>query len=234
MQDLISFIEQSRIITYNNTQETADDHEDAGSESDVEDEEIPDELEYNLIKDIQSRTQCLMDLVPTLEINLALAGKERRRVLHATQNPFLISEPAHVYISLVREKYKEADDKLVERLGEANWQRHVNVRRNMDEISTSLEPESTSLAEKGIVPSVLGPSMFYDSGIGTSVFERAFHQAHISSGASHSSFISSNANDDPKAARVPQLPAEVGIGEPFRCVYCGKVLGDIKNRQDWK
>ena len=86
MQDLISFIEQSRTITYDDTEEIADDHEDTGSESDVEDEDSPDELESNLVNDLKFYTQCLMDLVPTLELNLALARKERRREFHTTRN----------------------------------------------------------------------------------------------------------------------------------------------------
>ena len=109
-----------------------------------------------------------------------------------------------------------------------------NHSEKMDEISTGPKPESKPLTENQVVPSVLGPSTFYDSGLGASVSEQAFHQAYMSPGASHSSFVSSIVDEDPKAARVPQMPVEVGIGKPFRCGYCGNILGNIKNRQDWK
>ncbi len=163
-----------------------------------------------------------MDLVPTLELNLALAGKRRLREVQAAENPFRVSEPAHVYISLVRDKYNEADNRLIERLGEANWQRHVNIRRRMDAMMNNIEHELDPLTEKDLMPSFLGPSVFHDSGLGTS------------SAVSHSSFVSSNASSDLTAARVPQMPAEVGLGDPFQCIYCGYTIHNIKNRQDWK
>lgn len=222
MQDLISLIEQSKIITSNDGPEVIGDCEDTGSECDTEDGDGPDGRGSNFLQDLEFRTLCLMDLVPTLELNLALAGKSRLREVRAAENPFRVSEPAHVYISLVRDKYKEADNSLIERLGEANWQRHVTIRRRMDAMMNQIERELDPFTEKDPVPLFPGPSVFHDSGLGTS------------SAVSHSSFISSNASSDLTAARVPQMPVEVGLGDPFRCIYCGHTIHNIKNRQDWK
>jgi len=222
LQDLISLIEQSRIITSSDGQEVIDDCEDTGSECDTEDGDGPDERGSNLLQDLEFRTLCLMDLVPTLELNLALAGKRRLREVQAAESPFRVSEPAHVYISLVRDKYNEADNRLIELLGEANWRRHVTIRRRMDAMMNNTEHGLDPLTEKDLMPSFLGPSVFHDSGLGTS------------SAVSHSSFVSSNASGDPTAARVPQMPAEVGLGDPFQCIYCGYTIHNIKNRQDWK
>ncbi len=76
--------------------------------------------------------------------------------------------------------------------------------------------------------------MFFDSGLGTTISGKSRYADHISSAASHTSFISTNADGDTKAARVPQMPVEVGLGLPFRCIYCGYNIHHIKNRQDWK
>lgn len=113
-------MEQSKIFTSSDVQEVPDGCED-GTEVGEEDGERFDEQDHEFVKEIGFHTRCLMDLVPTLELNIALSGEQRREAMHAPKSPFLVSEPAHVYISLVRDKFKNADDRLVERLGEASW-----------------------------------------------------------------------------------------------------------------
>ncbi len=222
VQNLVSLIDQSKIITSVGAQDFINDSDDTGAEPNAEDEHDLEERGSDLGKNLEFQIQCLMDLVPTLELNLALARNRRERESHAAKVPFHASEPAHVYISLVRDKYKEADNRLVERLGEANWQRHVTIRKRIDAMLNDSEQDSDHLHEKDLMPSVLGPSVFHDSGLGTS------------SAVSHSSFISSNADGGPKAVRVPQMPAKAGLGEPFQCTYCGYIIHDINNRQEWK
>jgi hypothetical protein len=43
---------------------------------------------------------------------------------------FEVSGPAKAYVSNILDKFPSADIRLIERLGEANWQRHVIIRNN--------------------------------------------------------------------------------------------------------
>ena len=58
-------------------------------------------------------------------LTYALRSTEEGRVPSSQVEPisFQVSDAAKVYSSLVRDKYKEAEAPLAERLGEANWQR---------------------------------------------------------------------------------------------------------------
>lgn len=83
--------------------------------------------------DLRFRIRCLMDLVPTLEQRLARAERLTYEESCPVMVPFLASKPASNYISAVRERFQHAQDKLVERLGGANWERHNAVRRTSPE-----------------------------------------------------------------------------------------------------
>ena len=83
-----------------------------------------------------------------------------------------------------------------------------------------------------IAGSVFQPqTLFHDSGIGTTV---ASQSQYAQTEASHTSFVSSLAEQEKGKLRVPPTPLEVGTGEPFRCHLCGFVQIKIKNRIDWK
>ena len=194
-------MEQSKIITSSVVQEVSDNHE-FGGDVDMEDGERSDDEDPEFVEEIGFRTRCLMDLVPSLELNIALDGEQRRETIHAPKSSFSVSEPAHVYISLVRDKFKNADDRLVERLGEANWQRHVAIRKIMDAAATMSRPELDLYVERDPVPSVLGDYIFNDAGLGTTVAGKSRYADDISLAASLTSFISTNADGDPKSART--------------------------------
>lgn len=82
------------------------------------------------------------------------------------------------------------------------------------------------------VGSVFQPeTLFHDSGIATTV---ASHSQYAQTEASHTSFVSSLAEQETGKLRVPPTPLEVGTGEPFRCHLCGFLQSKIKNRIDWK
>jgi len=72
------------------------------------------------------------------------------------------------------------------------------------------------------VQSAFAPvSKFHDSGLGTSM-------------ASHSSFVSTEAESSLGRLRVPPTPDAVGNGLSFDCFVCGQRQAKIKNRVDWK
>ena len=172
-----------------------------------------------------------LDLVPTLELTLEHVER-RQRQPGLTTEPSYASNPANIYISLVRDKFPEANDRLVERLGEANWQRHLNIRKRMEQSAGLYRQDGSGEAGGTIAGSILQPpTLFHDSGIGTTL---AAKSRYAQSEASHTSFISSPSDTERGVARVPPTPTEVGLGKPFRCYLCGQIQFRIKHRVDWK
>ena len=203
--------------------ESAKPHEDAFTEcrllSNESDEESEDDL-AEIPTDISFRTGCLQELTPLIKSCIIRAGKPKS---HAAANvTFTVSGPAYYYVQNVREKYEKAPIQLVERLGEANWQRHVRLRQlangcesNQADTLSAVQPQSN----------------FHDSGIGTM---ETGSINYASSAISHSSFVSSNATEDVTSLRVPPAPVEVRKGEPFLCKFCGLMQYKINNRIAWK
>jgi len=223
LQELETMIEQCQAAT-------AEDNLTKSSDSEFEDSEEDSctSESIGLGEDLNSRVQMLLDLLPTLEATLAHVGRPQAQISRTANESFHASGPAQIYISLLRDKFPAADTRLVERLGEANWQRHINIRKRIEQIDGSAESGSTDFT----AGSTFQPqTLFHDSGIGTSVPAQS---CPAQSEASHTSFISSLADKEKGAARVPPTPAEVGLGELFRCYLCGQMQLNIKNRVSWK
>ena len=173
-----------------------------------------------VISDLESYTTCLMDLLPTLESTLqqheVSTGKENVRI--GAQH-FHVSEAAQHFVFQIRDKFPAADTTLLERLGEANWQRFMRIRR-----SQTIEDEPIQNVFKPV-------SEFQDSGLGSSLPTKS---AYASSHVSHTSFLSSQSTASQGRLRVPPTPPEVALGESFECFLCKQRQGKIKNRIDWK
>lgn len=175
-------------------------------------------------RDLRLLTGYLMELVPTLEQSLPRVGNLARSALLAPPPAFKVSGPAFTYVRNVYDKFPQADIRLTERLGEANWQRHVKVRNKIDQVANDEPVES-----KGFV--VASFSEFRDSALGSSIRNQSDYAA---SAASHTSFALSFADGEERSTRVPPTPAEVSAGKPFQCHICGQMLNRIRNRVDWK
>ena len=191
--------------------------------SDESNNHTDDESDYDdsdICQDIASAISCLTELGPALEENVSLARRPQEPV-YPMAAPFSVSDPTRFYVQCVQEKFRNAPLQLVERLAEANWQRHVKIRHQME---SAAQADSTWLDELSAARSVLRPySEFHDSGLGTS------HYA-----PSHSSFISSDSGNTERSIGVPPTPPEVAAGKPFQCYICGNVLSTVRNRIDWK
>lgn len=137
---------------------------------------------------------------------------------HLTSVPFSLSGPATIYISLVREEFKQAHCKLVEQLGEAKWQRHQSIREKMD--NTELSPEERAKPASSLFRS---NSEFHYSGIGTS------DPVQTEYAPSHTSFQSSNIEGEQVSPRVPGEPSKIGAGKPFQCLLCRCVISNVRN-----
>jgi hypothetical protein len=136
---------------------------------------------------------------------------------------FKISEPATIYVRNILDKFPSADIKLIQRLGECNWQRYVKIRNSKEgsEIDRGILLEAAG--------SIFQPtSIFHDSGLGSTI------PANSCYAASASSFISKAGDADGGYFRVPPMPKEVFDGKPFECFICRHIIHHIKNRVDWK
>ena len=196
---------------------------------------------------LQTEVDCLMDLLPSIEqiyahLQLTWENPARRR-----HNEFSVSAEALPFVKYVADKFVGAEDILVQRLGESNWQRFMALRARREQILHTLnEPEDAERAEKAaseLPPSIIfkeqsipksmfvPQTLFYDSGLGTSIPSlprRALTEA------SHTSFLSSVVANGDTSVQVPKTPSAVSRGEAFNCDICGATLRNIRNRIDWK
>ena len=229
-QELKYLVEQTTTITSNQAEKDGQGASDG--DYDTDEDSVPgDEETSDIVEELRSHIRYLVELGPSLQQNLLYARKARIKSVYPPIVPFHLSDPAKIYVSLIREKYRTAKDQLVDRLGESNWQRHRIVREKMENIKTQPEEENISVGERDqdVPYSAFRPcSTFHDSGIGTSV------PANTEYAPSHTSFQSSNVEDTQGSLRVPPTPEEVGAGKPFQCPFCGGTLLNLKNRIDWK
>lgn len=187
-------------------------------------------LELRVARPLAQYVDLLMDLCPTLE--------QTYRKLHQTK-PRLPKEPAKLnvtsaalpYIGNVRDKYPLASSFLVERLGEANWQRHERLRTiaNEDRAIVPLPQSGSSLSAKSLFQPV---SIFKDSALGSSL---PAESARAPTVASHSSFVSSidGKDNEPGCFRVPTMPVTTD-SELLTCPFCRQDISLIHSRVEWK
>jgi hypothetical protein len=180
---------------------------------------------------MHSYVTCLMDLAPTLQQVMGEKDVSLKDPRNASDvATFHVSQAARQYVLRIVDKYKNADHSLVERLGEANWQRYVRIQK---QIQGTREGEGDDDGEIGLTakPTFVPLSKFHDSGLGSSKPARSSYAA---SAASHTSFASTQSDAPGGRLRVPPTPPEVAQGLSFACYICGDVLTDVKNRIDWK
>lgn len=182
-------------------------------------------LERQSVEDIEFYTKCLLDLLPSMEQTYKDASDPG---LHFEEGgrkiSFHVTEAARPYVLQLHDKFREAKISLVERLGEANWQRFIRIRQY--DAANFLKDELAA-ARSTFIPA----SKFHDSGLGTSLSGKSLSAPTI---ASHSSFVSSLADKEGYCPRVPPTPDKVAEGLPFECLICKQSLTKIKTRVDWK
>ena len=230
IHELKVLVEQTKDITSIKDHAATLNDSDWADQSDTDEEDSSDDDDAtDIVDELRLQIQWLTQLGPILEQNLVSAQKPRTQASLPTPIPFSVSGPAKVYVSLVREKYKLAQDRLVERLGEANWQRHISLRKSMEASANVVEETTAPVEGSAIARSMFRPySTFHDSGLGSTI------PGQTEYAPSHTSFQSSNTEGERGSLRVPATPVEVAGGKPFQCFLCKCILSNIKNRVDWK
>ncbi|KAG6990978.1 hypothetical protein G7Y79_00059g091630 [Physcia stellaris] len=129
-QELGRLVEQSRVVISSHIREDEDASSDDSSNTSVGTLSDHDE-ENDFTQELRSQIDYLLQLGPTLRQNVLYARKSRIEASIPAVVPFHLSGPAWKYVSLVREKFQNAGNQLVNRLGEANWQRHIMLTVEM-------------------------------------------------------------------------------------------------------
>jgi hypothetical protein len=227
--DLEAKADELRSLVYNAKtiiDESEDDESDLESETGARSSNKKAMLD-EVALDIKFYNLRLMDLLPSIE-RTALQPKDAAESKNDSNSvasvPFQVSKPAHAYVLQVRDKFPKAENKLIERLGQANWER----RKRLQEDQVDFFETAVSEPAKSVFVPV---SMFHDSGLGSSI---PAVSAYAPTEISHLSFRTSATESRVGSYRVPPTPKEVFDGKPFTCEICGHVLKKIKNRVDWK
>lgn len=238
VSDLTDLIEDAYAVVSQQTGPGDDELSDSdGSESEESESECKTadfNNEDDILDALDTYTTSLMDLRPILEQSLSDSSKPSTKRASIPPPEFHVTESARPYVLQVHDKYREAKSALVERLGEANWQRYVRIKAMMEAAANRVT--SVRAAPETIIPeipkSTFRPiSLFHDSGLGTSVPSRSQYAA---SNASHTSFLSTDTDVVKGRLRVPSTPMEVSEGIAFTCFICTQRLSGIRNRVDWK
>ena len=106
---------------------------------------LPADVLFN--HDMNNHIRGLADLVPTLQGLLCEESQSTGEHNHCTSiTTFHVTDSARQYVMQIRDKYRKAPTALVERLGEANWQRFVRIRRKKHEVDgLDQDPESEEM-----------------------------------------------------------------------------------------
>jgi hypothetical protein len=169
-----------------------------------------------------------MDLCPTLEqaFYTRQQGAGENEPASGLKS-FEVTESALPWFGQVYEKFRTADNGLLKRLGEANWQRFVRMRALISDSATAQE----SFEEPNTIfkPSTI--HTFRDSALGASIPAQSEVAGSV---ASHTSFMSSVEGEGRNYLAVPQTPLQISQKKPFTCTFCGILLKTLRNRIDWK
>lgn len=172
-----------------------------------------------------------MELVPSMERTLTLSDERQTEQL-LRKVSFRVSEPAGPYMQNILDKFPRAEITLVERLGRANWQRHMSVRRRMEDISRLAQ----AIQHYDPVNPEAGDSILrrhpelHDSGLGTTALPQSTDAA---SATSNTSIGSSSADRRGESRINVSIPYEGAARKPFQCKICGKMLEKVTRSKAW-
>lgn len=189
---------------------------------------LPDDRVESFLRAISNQTKLLMEICPSLEQAYSHFNKPKM-ALQSAAPMFHVSEAAHHYVRKVYDRFPAGDIRLIERLGEANWQRHQNLRIENEDVTLRQDvgPHSQSIPKSLFRPA----STFRDSALGASLPATSSFAPSV---ASHTSFASSTTASSQGRPRVPKTPRAVANGESFECQVCHSTLSNIRTRIDWK
>lgn len=164
------------------------------------------------LEDLQMDTMCLLDLEPLLSDPIVLSGREPVR-----PDKCKTWQPTQIYCDKISARFPEADERLIQRLGNANYHRYLRCQE------TRRSAQSTEVPSNNLVKDNLdcASSKIPDSGIGSSLFTM------------YADTVMSYGDNKIRKVRLPPLPAHAKDGLPFSCVCCGKMVS-VRSNSAWK
>ncbi|KAJ6031413.1 hypothetical protein N7540_002145 [Penicillium herquei] len=136
----------------------------ASSTSSTDDSEVSDDapstaqLEKNKFERLDCYVLCLMDLVSVIKNQIYRMQNQVERPNHPIEDPFHLSQGARPFAMRIKDRFLNAPVYLVERLAEANWERHIRITA---EDSSERNKNHPVLFQPG--------SFFHDSALGSSI-----------------------------------------------------------------
>lgn len=247
VQDLIDVIRQSL-------------EDPASSDSDADyDYGEEGELFEDVIRDLQSRNRCLMDLSASLDRPAPDTDVFEKGA--PVPAPFQVSGPAEIWTRKVLDTYQDINVTLAERLGEANWERYQRISKKL-EIVVALDSDdddddnddlgdlpifseaTKSTKDQSSIFGARGESSRFGTtatSVSQSGFDYSFPMARkralAKDARSQATYTSTMSDDQGQRGwlRIPALPIkEADLGKAFRCTVCGEKLQEVMNRTDWK
>lgn len=117
-------------------------------------------------------------------------------------------------IEQVETRFPKADRDTVESLGRLNWIRYIHLLKQREHTHEEVIVEKAG-------------TVFHDSGLGSSALaESVVHSDDTMT------VVSRRARTSHK--RLPPLPAEARLGQPFDCEVCGRTIRSIRRTREWK
>lgn len=157
-------------------------------------------------------TMCLLDLEPLLSDPVVLAESEPVR-----PDGSETWHPTQVYCDKISVRFPEADERLIQRLANANYYRYLRCQETRNRMQSAEVLSNDEIKDNHDGAS----SKFHDSGIGSSL------------PTTYADTVMSYGDNDVRKVRLPPLPAHAKDGIPFSCLCCGKLVS-VRSNSAWK
>ncbi|RWA09098.1 hypothetical protein EKO27_g6017 [Xylaria grammica] len=215
-------LDEIRLLTAEGLVEGDESDDGASLRDDSSDSDSDDLAEVAL--DLETDTICLVEMDPVLKSPVLDTSHDKEKGAH--HSSLLMWSPHQSYCERIESRFPQAENRLVLRLGRANYERFMRCRKmreaqeERDAVPDSRESVPLVLTQ---AKTVYGSSNFHDSALGSS----------LPTTSSYAETIMSYGGKDGNHTRIPPLPVEGRAGQPFTCIACGRsVLAP--NNSAWK
>jgi hypothetical protein len=196
-----------------------------GSESDIS---VSNELE-DIVESLETDTQLLMELDRFIQAPSVMIPK----LQEAGQQEITTWHPQDAFAQIIRTRFPDAMEKLVDALAKANlgrMQRCAEVREMHANMADEDEDRAADRPRINPTPT-MGGQTHDDSGYGTMLAASAHADSKYTL-SRYAETVMSYATGD-RTVKIPPLPSGAKEGKPFDCLTCGKRVSFTRSSM-WK
>jgi hypothetical protein len=195
---------------------------DSASESDGSDSDLSVSIEIeDTVELLETDTQLLMDLDRFIQAPSSLVDSDRQI---AEEAPLREWQPEDAFAQIIRTRFPEAIETLVNALAKANLSR---MQKCIEGGQAEPEQEAVVIAARAVPTSTLGGKTQNDSGYGT-MPNSSLRDAPSRYAETVMSYVAGD-----RTVKIPPLPAGAKEGKPFECVACSKKVSFTRSKM-WK